>query len=67
MQLGEAIVRLPVAPIDLDEVGEAQDLELLRDDRRAQNARIEKLLGAFEADHDDVSVRHDDYFAGRLP
>lgn len=38
-------------------------VEHLRQDTTPLRQRAQTLLGAFEADRQDVSVRHDEYFA----
>lgn len=38
-------------------------VDQLRDDTAPLRQRAKELLGAFEADRDDVSLRHDEYFA----
>lgn len=42
-------------------------IDELRARESAPDARLLSLLGAFEADRDDVSVHHDDYLAGLRP
>lgn len=38
-------------------------VDQLRDDTVPLRQRAKELLGAFKADRDDVSLRHDEYFA----
>ena len=42
-------------------------VERLRRSEPPRRQQAIQLLGAFEADHDDVSIRHDEYLTGLMP